>query len=384
MLHTRSVVFLLAFAASMAFVRPAHAQSSLSVITRFPDADIINAGSIFDPMADRVKDLPPATFSLTFVNTTTPRKPITAHMHIETYVTLDEDRERMQLYTADTKTPFVIPPEGRVFTARDTRGLDDIQFNSVKNDAAIEKVKDKIWDPASGGRVPSGTYEIVITMTVVQVGTEQTHDVVPVPVNPVVVTNPTVAALLVPSENGYRYPTVFPQFQWISDTRSVMLTVYEKREGQESLEDATRASDPYFQARIDRRASGNRSVLTYPQTSAPLPGTEILRDPRPLEPGKTYVLVLEGIRSSIGTTTEPLRTICSFTIDSPNATAQSRLHRSVFTAAEFQSIVDLIENRGLTMESSGITLNGSPITLQRLQTYLSEHRNRQFTFEIEE
>lgn len=377
------VVLLAALAVSILSVHTARTQS-LRVVTQIPPADIVNAGSIYDPMADKVKDLPFSTFSVSFINTTSPPQAVRAVMHIETYATLDEDHERMLVATADSKMPFTVPSEGRIFTSRDAQGVDDMQFRTVKNDAAVDRIKDKIWNPASGGRVPSGTYEVAITITVIQIGTRAATEVIPVAIAPVVVSNPTVATLLVPSENSYKYSTSFPQFQWISDTRGIMLTVYEKRSGQESLEDAAQASDPLMQAHIDRKASGNASLFTYPRAGASLPGIEILKGPRPLEPGKTYVVVLEGLRSTIGTTVEPLRTIRSFTIDNPNAQSQARTSQSIFSAPELERIQTLLESRNLQIDAAGIMLNGALITPQQLQTFLDQHKNRKFTVHIDE
>jgi hypothetical protein len=365
-------------------VAPVLRSQSVTVIARIADADIINAGSLFDPMADRVKDLAASTFSLTFVNATVPRQDVHALLHIETYTTLDEDRVRMPLATLDSRQPFLIPKEGRVFTSRDTRGVGDMQFSTVNNDPNIQKVKDKVWDPASGGRMPSGKYEILITVTVVQVGTQTVHEQVPVPIAPVLVSNPTVAALIVPSENGYHYPTVFPQFQWTYDTRSIMLSVYEMRADQQSLEDATQASDPYLQVHIDRRVSGNVSLFTYPQIAAAGPGIEILKGPRPLDQGKTYVVVLEGLRAAFGAPVDPLRTIRSFTIDDPRSRAAMLSYRTLFAGPEYQDILDRLQNGNYQIDANGITLNNSAISLQQLQSFLSQNRGRKFSIHIEE
>lgn len=356
---------------------------SLIVNTRIAPADIINAGSLFDPMADKIKDIPMSSFSLTFTNTTSPLQDIRATMYIETYVTLDEDRIRMPLYTLKSRTPFVIPTGGRVFIAGDTRNENDMQFVPAGNDANVQRIKDMIWNPTSGGRIPSGTYEIIISLTVVQIGTQSAHELLTVNIPPIVVTNPSIAALIVPSENGYNYPTPFPQFQWTYDTRSVMLSVYEKRPDQQSLEDATQASDPYLQVTIDREISHGMSLFTYPQSGSAPPGIDILKGPRPLEQGKTYVIVLEGVRTAFGMSVDPLRTIRSFTIDNPRNRAGVRSYTSLFPLPEYQRVLDLLYNGNVQVVEDGITLNNDPISLQQLLIFLGQNKERKFSIHIE-
>lgn len=380
----RSVVLRLLFAVLCCSFTQVHTQTlPLRVSAVIPDADIINAGSIFDPMADRIKDLPPQTFSLTFINQSEPRQDLMAVMHIEAYVTLDEDHQRMRLYTANSKAPFSIPAQGRVFTSADTRDLGDMQFITVEEHDNVQKVKDKVWDPASGGRVPSGTYEVSVTLTVVQIGSRTVSQMIPVFINPVVVSNPTVATLLMPAENGERYPTMFPQFQWMADTRSITLTVNEVRAGQ-SLLDASQSSDHYLQVHIDRQESHHATQFTYPQSGAALPGIEITAGPRPLQAGHTYVLVMEGNRTSVGISVDPLRTIRSFTIDNPRAQAQAAMLRTILSTPELQQVSAMVDGNNLQLDAEGIMLNGVPSTLQQLQAFIMRHQHRAFTVHIEE
>jgi hypothetical protein len=373
---------------SLACISQSLYSQSVRVLTPYvAPADIINAGAIFDVLGDKLKDLGPSAFSLTFVNITSPREDVMATMYIESYATLDEDHVAMLLYKVKTSRPFLIPKEGRVFTSLDTRGLEDMQFTSSGNDANVQRLKDKILDRASGGRIPSGTYKLIITLQVVQVGTRTLSAPEDVPVLPavVVVSNPSNASLILPSENGYQYPTPFPQFQWTYDTRSAMLSVYEQRPGQ-TPESATQASDPYLQVRIDRQKTGNMPTytFTYPQSASGAPGIDILQGPRPLEPGRTYVVVLEGEIAAFGTTVDPLRTIRSFTIDDPQSRAVIHSYGSIFSGPEYQRAIEMLQNGNLQIDENTVTLNNGTISLQELKVFLEQNRQRKISIHIEE
>ncbi|MGE5313972.1 MAG: hypothetical protein ACM3Q4_04670 [Acidobacteriota bacterium] len=383
-----SVVFRLALAASALVFTTLRAQTlPLRVNVTMTEAEIINAGPLFDIMADRIKPLDRSTFSVDFQNTTPDRQPVWARMHIEAWVTLDEDHERLQIFTSDTRTPFLIPPEGRTFLASDSwdDNSGDMQFMSVKNDASFNRVKDKVTDPAGGGRVPSGTYEVAVTLTVVKIGSETVMLDIPVHVPPVVVTNPSNATLNLPFADGHRYASTFPQFQWVTDMRRVRLSVYEKRPEHQSNEDAVQASDPFLEVVIDRRASGGTAQFTYPQSSSSAPGIEIVRGPRPLERGKTYVVEFEGLVSTIAAEIEPHRTIRSFSIDDPASLAQQEEFRRVINS--LPALQEALQSGSIDMNDfqinqNGISLNGRAMTLQELQEYLSRNNGKHYTIQI--
>ena len=286
---------------------------SISVVPTITEADIINASVLVDPLAEKLKDIAPTTFSLNIFNNTIPKVPIKVTMEFEATVTLEEDRQPTPMFLggrAKTKLPFLIPAGGRLFTSKDADNpSSDIDLNFTVNEDLKKKLKDKILEPESGGRVPSGLYEIRIIMTVDSVNGVFKREA-PIEIyRSVNVTNPTTTVLDVPFTNGYIYPTPFPQFQWTYDTRTIMLSVYELRPEHQSLEDAIGASDPYLQVKIDRKLSGNLSSFTYPQSVSTRPGVEYLRGPRQLERGKMYVIVLDGIATAFGFDVEPLRTI---------------------------------------------------------------------------
>lgn len=365
----------------------AFAQPSISVVPVITDADIINASVLVDPLAEKIKTFSPSTFSLNILNLTSPRVPVKVSMEIEAYVTLEEDRTRTPMFfgPARTKKPFLVPETGRLFTSKDADDpSSDIDLSVTINEDLKKKLKDRIMDPVSGGRAPSGLYEIRIVVTVDSVGGAAKSEP-PVQIDRSVnVTNPTTAVLDVPFNNGYVYPTPFPQFQWTYDTRAVMLSVYEKRPEHQSLEDAVSASDPHLQVRISRKESGNLTTFTYPQSAAARFGVEFLRGPRQLERGKMYVVVLDGLRTAFGVEVEPLRTVRSFVVADPQGQVVVNMLQNALSSGEFQTVFNAIQDMNLQINANGILLNGVRITSQDLQRLLTENKERITSVRIED
>ncbi len=357
----------------------------LSISAIITDADVINAASLVDPLEEKVKEFAPSTFSLNMLATNKAKLKVT--MEVIAKVTLEEDRQEVTLVKSKTNFPFLVDGV-RLFTSRDAQAgaTNDIDWNNDINEPFKKKLKDKITDPASGGKVPSGSYYVSITVTV-----DSVNGKVPSPSAPALnieytfnVTNPTTAVLDVPFNNGYVYPTPFPQFQWTYDTRFVELSVYEKRSEHQSLEDAISASDPYLKIKIDRKLSGNMTSFTYPQTAASRPGVEFIKGPRQLERGRMYVAVLDGMTTAFGFEVEPIRTIRSFVIADPQGQVIVNVLQTILNQGEFQGILNMLEDQGLTINSNGITLNGVRLTPQDLQKLLTENKDRIVSVRIEE
>ncbi|MDD8018680.1 MAG: hypothetical protein PHP42_09940 [Bacteroidota bacterium] len=340
----------------------------------FTQADIINAATLVDPLAEKIKDIPSSTFNVEFKNIK--GNPLMINMSVKGWVTLEEDQRHDLIVEAHTTVPFLIPRAGRIFTAKDADNPSSgIHFNINVNEELKKKLKDKVLDPTSGGRVPSGFYEIFVSITVVS---DSGKSIASAPLEfteTASITNPTTAMLDVPFSNGYVYPTPFPQFQWTYDTRFALLSVYEKRPEHQSLEDAIAASDPYLQIKIDRRLSGNLTSFTYPQSPTSRPGVEFLRGPRQLERGKMYVVVLDGIVTTLGIDVDPIRTIRSFVIADPQGQAVINLLQALLSSGDYQSIFNLIEDQNLILNTNGITLNGMHISPQDLQQLLTKNKD---------
>jgi hypothetical protein len=358
---------------------------SLDVIPTITDADIINAAVLVDPLAEKIKDIAPTSFSLQFINKK--NAPVKASMTIQAFVTLEEDRQKSPIFEGPAKTfhPFLIPAGGRIFTSKDAgNSSTDIDFDNVVNETLKKKLKDKILEATSGGKVPSGLYEVEITVTVDSVGGIAVHET-PIVINRSInITNPTTAVLDVPFSNGYVYPTPFPQFQWTYDTRSVKLSVYELRPEHQSLEDAIGSSAPYLQVQIfrlkgnpgERKIPTNISSFTYPQTAVSQPGIiEFKGGVRQLERGKMYVVVLDGITTAFGFEVDPIRTIRSFIISDPQGQVVVNILQTTFSSGDFQNIFNLIQDQNLQLNANGITLNGVVLSPQDLQKLLLEKKD---------
>jgi hypothetical protein len=354
-----------------------YSNAYINVIPVYTQADIVNATALVDPLTEQIKNVAPSSFSLTIQNRA--GAVVWVDMSIVGWVTLDQDGVAKQIVTANTTKPFSIPTTGRIFTSLDAQEgtSSDIDINSNVDAALKERLKNIIQDPANGGKVPSGVYTVNITMNVDSVAGKGKvpNGAVPPMVLTVTVTNPTNATLLQPSDNGVEYPSPFPQFQWAYDTHGVMITIYEKRAEQQSLEDAITAADPYFQVQIDRQLSGNLTILTYPQAPINSPGITVLKGPRPLERGKSYVIELDGIRTAFGYTIDPLRTLRLFRIADPQGALVINLLQNALSGGSFQDIMNLGQDQKLVLDSSHMTLNGVPLSPQELQLILNQIKN---------
>ncbi|HTX17414.1 MAG TPA: hypothetical protein VMG34_02040 [Bacteroidota bacterium] len=376
---TRSVLVMVAMGFLWTF--RGLAQPYINVIPTVTNADIVNATALVDPLTEQVKDIAPSSFSLNIQNLTG-KDTVWVNMHIEAYVTLQEDGPPpKQIAYSDTRSPFAVPPMGRIFTSLDAKAgySKDIDLNSTVDQGMKQRLKDEISSSTSGGRAPSGTYQVKIKFTVVKVGNQTVNYVVDLSNDPrftVTVTNPTNATLLQPSDNGVEYSTPFPMFQWTYDTRGVMISVYEKRPEQQSLEDAISAADPYLQVQIDRQASGGLTIFTYPQSNVSSPGVNVLVGPRPLERGKSYVVVLDGIRTAFGYTIDPLRTIRLFRISDPQGDLIMNILQSALGGGTYQNYLNVIQDQKLTINSSRLTLNGVTLSAQELQVILNLNKNK--------
>ncbi len=370
------------------FVSVQRAPAQYTATAVYVDADIINATSLVDPLSEKIKDVPVTSFSLFIANPNL--KDIWVNMQLSSHVTLDEDGVRKSMFVPGndpfTSKPFKVPPGGRVFRSLDASSK-EFDFIFKVDDAEKQLLKNKISDAGSGGRVPSGRYEVDIAMQVVKIDTRDTN--IAITISPsshieVSVTNPTNATLIQPSENGFEYPSPFPSFQWAYDTRGVRISVYEKRPEQQSLEDAISASDPFLQVEINRKESGNLSIFTYPQAPVGGPGINILRGPRPLERGKSYVVLLDGTRTAFGYNIDPLRTIRLFRISDPQGQMILNILQTALSGGTYQNFLNVIQDQKLQINSTRLTLNGVTISGQELQVILNQNKDKIKTIRFED
>src|SRR5208283_93019 len=201
---TRIIQFLAAAIMGLATLQQASAQSNqyISVTPIVTQADIINATALVNPLTEQVNNIAPTSFSLRISNLTPSKYPplgavVWVDMHITGYVMLDQDGPPpQQIVVANTTRPFPIPVAGRVFTSLDAQpgNSTDIDINSTVNDALKTRLKNMIEDPSSGGKVPSGVYQVKIIFTIDSVAgkgpVNQTLDLSNNPLFTVSITNP--------------------------------------------------------------------------------------------------------------------------------------------------------------------------------------------------
>lgn len=158
--------------------------------------------------------------------------------------------------------------------------LDEDQSGIDK--AAGKRINDVLQ---TTGKLPSGTYTFTTWLTSTKPNIPKSSDFRV----DVVIENPSRVELLAPS-TGTEWPNPFPVFQWSSNTKEVILGVYEKLPGIQSPQEAI-SGVPQLQTRLS-----GVTTFQYPPSG---PGV------RQLEPGKSYYWFVQGVVRS-GTNTEEL------------------------------------------------------------------------------
>ncbi len=148
-------------------------------------------------------------------------------------------------------------------------------------DAAGKKINDVLQ---TTGKLPSGTYtfEVSLASTKPNINPAELH-----PPLTVTIENPSRVELLSPSDDT-EWPNPFPVFQWSSNTDEVILGVYEKLPGTNTPQEAI-SGVPQLRIRLPKV-----NTLQYPASGSGV---------RPLDPGKSYYWLVQGIVRS-GTNTE--------------------------------------------------------------------------------
>jgi hypothetical protein len=163
------------------------------------------------------------------------------------------------------------------------------------------------------------------------------------------IVNPTRVELLSPYD-GERVVTQFPLFQWRSDTRRVILRVFEIPQGARSL-DETITGIPHLE-----RPISDSNQFFYPQTGAGI---------RSLEPGKSYVWYIEGLYRTSANIEEAITSeLYEFTIVDPAQYSSSdyflmQLERLL--GSEYPDILTQLE-QGHIEFTGEIFLDGASIT----------------------
>ena len=213
-------------------------------------------------------------------------------------------------------------------------------------------------------RVPDGIYNITFTVYHTESDSEpyQPRSLVFGPQSiQLEIRNPTRVELLSPMD-GDRIVTQFPHFQWRSDTRDVVVRVFEMRPGIRSPEEAI-TGIPH----LEKRVTGNNQ-LTYPSTGA---------DARPLEPGKQYIWYLEGVyRTSANREEAIISELHTFTVIDPSQEGRYNILWSELKQLledEHPHIVEEIE-QGNFEHIEARFLDGAQITTEELQMIINAIR----------
>lgn len=215
-------------------------------------------------------------------------------------------------------------------------------------------------------RLPDGIYYFTITAFIPRTTNPpyRPRDEVAHVVRQLRITNPTRVELLSPMD-GEQILTPFPLFQWRSDTRAVILNVFEVQPGMQSLEEAI-TGIPHLQHRIS-----NSNQFFYPQSA---PGV------RALEPGKRYVWFLEGIYGTSANVEEKITSeLYAFTVADPQREGTHNFLLMLLEqllGAEYANIVQELRDRNLQFQDQ-IFLDGTLITTAELQAVISALRAQQ-------
>jgi len=212
-------------------------------------------------------------------------------------------------------------------------------------------------------RVPDGIYTLTLSVYHTQSTTEpyqprQLLDQISMDMH---ISNPTRVELFSPME-GDRIFSQFPHFQWRSDTREVMLRVFEMRPGVRSPEEAI-TGIPHLEQRID-----DRNQFTYPQSG---PGV------RALEPGKRYVWYVEGIYRTSANREETITSeLQTFTVIDPGQESTFNIlmmELIQLLEEKYPEVIDQIEQGNFEMVEQ-IYLDGNQITDEQLQMLIRSLR----------
>jgi len=213
-------------------------------------------------------------------------------------------------------------------------------------------------------RLPDGIYRFTLTVYKTETNTEpyQPRTIVGEPEHRYLrIINPTSVVLLNPMD-GDRLVTQFPLFQWRSDTRDVMLHVYEMREGMRSPEEAI-TGIPHLETRLS-----DVNQFFYPQTGVGV---------RALEPGKQYVWFLESLyRTSANREEAIISELNTFSIidtGKENVTNIILIELERLLEGEYGDIVSEIEQGNIKLLDR-IFLDGVEITPEEFQVLIAAIR----------
>jgi hypothetical protein len=272
----------------------------------------------------------------------------------------------IQIFSGITQPVRLEANQPRYFTSRDfgTGGsLELYQYETIDLNTSEPGAKQIVDVVRASGRLPDGIYSFYLT-TYVPGSTVEPYlplEEVRQVVRHLRIVNPTQVDLLSPMD-GDRLVTQFPLFQWRSDTREVILRVFERRPTMRSREEAI-TGIPHLEQRLQ-----HTNQFFYPQTGAGV---------RALEPGKQYVWYLEAVyRTSANVEETIVSELQEFSIIDPSRESAGNIilmQLEQLLEGEYDHIVRQIEEEGFEVGEE-FFLDGVRITIAELQMLINAIR----------
>jgi hypothetical protein len=296
-----------------------------------------------------------------FLNSTTPRWLFTINLRnttsntvsIRLRISLDVNLANGQNFAMAIvlrTTPFDVSPSGRTVTNLDMGRTRAIPEEEYTVNATARRAFEDLALP--GGTMPAGIYRFIVEVLPVD-GSQGNSGGFEIRL-----TNPSSVRLLAPVD-GDLFTSQFPLFQWQYDGRRSEISIFEKLEGQSSLEEAANGI-PHLRTTVETNS------FQYPNSGV-----------RNLQPGKTYVWYVEGLATTSGGTSigtrSPLR---YFRVAEQGATQSvssllDELERAL--GPNYKGVFDQIRADGLS-PSGTMRLNGATLSTSDLQQLLNQIR----------
>jgi hypothetical protein len=289
--------------------------------------------------------------------------------HIEVTAETDLADEEVMIFSGTSRPAALSAHQSRHFTNRDLAiggALELYEHRSIRitgGSASEQRVIDAI---RATSRLPDGIYYFYLTAYVLQETAAQQEPYQPRDeaaqvVRQLRITNPTRVELLYPMD-GDRLMTTFPNFQWRSDTRDVILRVFEIRPGMRSTDEAI-TGIPHLETRVSER-----NQFFYPQSGAGV---------RMLEPGHRYVWYLEGVyRTSANAEEGLISDLHEFIIVDPSRDGTSDILWSqleMLLEEDYEDIIEQLRQGNIELFREFL-LNGAPLTLPEFQMLIEALR----------
>ena len=344
---------------------PAHNHPNVTVTfdAQLINADVVYLGDLAFNLQDLIiSDRGPIFFYMNVISD----QATDIMFGIDVMAETDVAQGEVELFSGVTHPVRLEANQPRNFTSRDLGkgGVIELyraeHINITGGQSGTAKIVNAI---RATSRLPDGMYYFYLTAYIPGQDTEpyQPRDEVAQVVRQLRIINPTSVELMSPMD-GDRLFSQFPLFQWRSDTRDVILRVFEMREGTRSPEEAIEGI-PHLEERLS-----DVNQFFYPQTGAGV---------RTLEPGKRYVWYLESVyRTSANREEAIVSDLNTFTIVDPGKESASNivlLELERLLEGEHADVVAELEQENIELIDR-IFLDGLEITQEEFQALIAAIR----------